>query len=1118
MKLRMRLNKFPLKVVDDALKRWFYRLGVCIGNNPGYFIIIPVLLTALCATGFQRMYYNYDPEYLLSPSTGRAKVERVEVEDHFPTNYSFFQATRMTRVGKFGRVIITAADGGSLLRSSMWADIIGLDSLVHSFSVLHEGQHLHYADLCARWNGQCKKNEILGLAPHMADIEAGSFSLSSPITFDPYTFVQYTLPTYFGGIQEDEFGTVSSVEAVSLVYFLDVSEDWMEEVGGRWERAFLNQMDRFAEESDNVKLTKYVSSTPAWEMEKSKNSITPHLLINIVIMIIFCLGASSMSDAVRSKPIIGFLGLFSASLATLAGFGFICYLGVDFISLCLAAPFLLLGIGIDDTFVMLSAWRRSSHHTTVPERMGRAFSEAAVSITVTSITDVLSFLAGVITPFPAVRIFCLYTGTAVAFIYVWHLTFFGACLAISGFAEKSNRHGLLCFKTIPKSLSANRPWFYRAFCAGGINPVDPYNPEDNKDHAGMVFLRDKLGYALNLKWVKSLVLIVFTAYIVVSIWGITNIQEGLEKRNTVNFDSYSINFFDEDDKYYRDYRFPINIVVSGDVLYSDPDTQAQIERMLRMFENSSYVAPDLTTSWLRDFTGFIERNQDYDDMEILVDSEEEFVTTLRTLYLSDPSTPLHLDLQYSEDGTRIEAARFLVQCFGVKDAMQETQMVEELRHIADSFSGSFKVTVFHPYFIYVDQYLEIMPQTIQSVLVTSAFMMVISFIMIPNPMCSLWVAFSILSIEAGVLGYMTWWGVNLDGIALINLIMCIGFSVDFSAHICYHYMSEEGRSPEERISASLYALGLPIIQGAISTILGVIGLAFAPSYVYVTFFKMMFLVIFLGVAHGLILLPVLLSLFGPGSCSGGSRDSTDRSLSSSPATIVSVHSKQACYTINLGFSTPDVGRRKEVGGSSSPHLTSIEHFQRRQQLAPSPNSFREFRQSEFHPDRFTFITRIAEEGRASPPIRVVGVNDPRLTPVPESDEQYDSIIAQLGHRGHHLSTSNASSIPVTPLVGIRSSPLVGRTSQTNARLGSESPYHSPLVRHPPPNKKVLEQQKKALCRSKSHKPRTSTVSDKQLLQHLNPKQPLRKYHSFPYHMFINDGGYSSDESINQQNN
>ena len=151
--------------------------------------------------------------------------------------------------------------------------------------------------------------------------------------------------------------------------------------------------------------------------------------------------------------------------------------------------------------------------------------------------------------------------------------------------------------------------------------------------------------------------------------------------------------------------------------------------------------------------------------------------------------------------------------------------------------------MFHPYFIYIDQYLEIKPQTIQSVLVTAGFMMVISFIMIPNPICSLWVAFSIMSIVAGVLGYMTWWGVNLDGVALINLIMCIGFSVDYSAHICYHYMSVEDRSPDKKISASLYALGLPIIQGAISTILGVIGLAFAPSYLFITFFKMIFLVI-----------------------------------------------------------------------------------------------------------------------------------------------------------------------------------------------------------------------------------------------------------------------------------
>ena len=62
----------------------------------------------------------------------------------------------------------------------------------------------------------------------------------------------------------------------------------------------------------------------------------------------------------------------------------------------------------------------------------------------------------------------------------------------------------------------------------------------------------------------------------------------------------------------------------------------------------------------------------------------------------------------------------------------------------------------------------------------------------------------------------------------------------------------------------MYALGLPILQGAISTILGVIGLALAPSYIFLTFFKMVLLVIVLGALHGLILLPVLLSFLGPG--------------------------------------------------------------------------------------------------------------------------------------------------------------------------------------------------------------------------------------------------------------
>lgn len=45
-----------------------------------------------------------------------------------------------------------------------------------------------------------------------------------------------------------------------------------------------------------------------------------------------------------------------------------------------------------------------------------------------------------------------------------------------------------------------------------------------------------------------------------------------------------------------------------------------------------------------------------------------------------------------------------------------------------------------------------------------------------------------------------------------------------------------------------------------------LALLVAPSYIFITFFKVVFLVIVIAALHGLILLPVLLSLFGPGSC------------------------------------------------------------------------------------------------------------------------------------------------------------------------------------------------------------------------------------------------------------
>lgn len=182
------------------------------------------------------------------------------------------------------------------------------------------------------------------------------------------------------------------------------------------------------------------------------------------------------------------------------------------------------------------------------------------------------------------------------------------------------------------------------------------------------------------------------------------------------------------------------------------------------------------------------------------------------------------------------------------------------------------MTIFHPYFVFFDQFELVRPTTVQCMVIGAVIMMFISFIFIPNVLCSIWITFSIISIEVGVVGYMSLWNVNLDSISMINLIMCIGFSIDFTAHICYCYMSSRCKLPSERVREALYSLGLPIVQGSVSTILGVVALLLAESYIFLVFFKMVFLVIFFGAMHGLFLLPVMLSLFGPNSCSGSIDD------------------------------------------------------------------------------------------------------------------------------------------------------------------------------------------------------------------------------------------------------
>lgn len=177
-------------------------------------------------------------------------------------------------------------------------------------------------------------------------------------------------------------------------------------------------------------------------------------------------------------------------------------------------------------------------------------------------------------------------------------------------------------------FAENRGFIYTQLNTGGINPDDPDNPVDNKDHSMMVFFRDRVAPLVNNGWMKALILLTFAVYLGGALYGITQIKEGLERRKLSKEDSYSVKFFDLEDEYYREFPYRVQVILTGDLYYSDTNTQGRIEHLIGTLENTSYVTSSLyTESWLRSFLSFVDRNSEF--LNITIDTEQEFIDALK---------------------------------------------------------------------------------------------------------------------------------------------------------------------------------------------------------------------------------------------------------------------------------------------------------------------------------------------------------------------------------------------------------------------------------------------------------------------------------------------------------
>lgn len=123
--------------------------------------------------------------------------------------------------------------------------------------------------------------------------------------------------------------------------------------------------------------------------------------------------------------------------------------------------------------------------------------------------------------------------------------------------------------------------------------------------------------------------------------------------------------------------------------------------------------------------------------------------------------------------------------------------------------------------------------------------------------------FAIASTIYTLLGFMGLAGIRMSAIPALTVIACMGICVDLTALITLFFCQNTGNR-DERIKDALEKVFVPTLDSMTSTIVGCMALGFSVVHMFVLYFFVMYVMVaIIGTLNGLILLPVLLTMFGP---------------------------------------------------------------------------------------------------------------------------------------------------------------------------------------------------------------------------------------------------------------
>ena len=168
-----------------------------------------------------------------------------------------------------------------------------------------------------------------------------------------------------------------------------------------------------------------------------------------------------------------------------------------------------------------------------------------------------------------------------------------------------------------------------------------------------------------------------------------------------------------------------------------------------------------------------------------------------------------------DKNNKVESSRVVFFYENSNDALNQANAMKTIRKDLKEKSELNNIYPISIMFIYAEQFAAVVGSTIRNLAICAGTILVITLPYLMHPGITALVFLSFGSLLFELLGLMAAWDVSLDAIAMIIIIMAIGFSVDYTCHIAHAFMISKRDTPEERVIDALETMGASVLNGGI---------------------------------------------------------------------------------------------------------------------------------------------------------------------------------------------------------------------------------------------------------------------------------------------------------------